>query len=286
MENLVGRGSGQWPHVLAFPEMTHVWVTFGLLLVGAIDYLTGIELRLFPLYFLPLMLAALRLTWRSTLLFAVAANVVWACSNYAGGREYSHAHVWLINFVTQGSVFVLVGLLVFHLRSALERERNLSRTDALTGLPNRRGFEEKAEIALALCHRYRHPIVLAFIDLDNFKNANDTLGHGHGDVLLQKLARTLNARLRSTDITARIGGDEFVVMLPETTAEGAQRLFEGMRASLAEDSAFRASAVTLSIGGVAHSLAPQALAKLLEDADKLMYEVKGSTKNRVRVVSS
>jgi diguanylate cyclase (GGDEF)-like protein len=255
----------------------------GLVLVGVVDYVTGIEIRIFPLYFLPLMLAAWHLRRRTTLLFALAADAIWLASLYAGGREYTHAYVWPINFLTQGSAFLLVSLLVGGLRAAIGRERALARSDALTGLPNRLGFREPAGAVVELCHRHGRAVTLAYLDLDNFKRANDTLGHAHGDALLKTTARTLSQNLRSMDIAGRLGGDEFVVLLPETGAEAAQGVLERIRSGLAEDAEFRLCAVTASIGAVAFDAAPGALEAILAAADRLMYEVKKSSKNRVLV---
>ncbi|MBL8438398.1 MAG: GGDEF domain-containing protein [Zoogloeaceae bacterium] len=266
------------------PWKIHLAVVAGLFVVGYIDYVTGTELRVFPLYFLPLMGSAWHLNRRTTVFFALLADSIWIFSLYAAGREYSHPLIWPANFVTQGSAFVMVGVMVGNLRKSLLRERALSRTDGLTQLPNRRGFEIKAELAVALCHRYRHPIALAYLDLDNFKRANDQRGHAHGDTLLQGVARLLRERLRVTDIPARLGGDEFVILLPETPLAGAQHLLENLRAALAAEPAFEESGVTASIGAVAYPTPPANLAELLAAADQAMYEVKDSTKNRLHLV--
>ena len=96
-----------------------------------------------------------------------------------------------------------------------ERIRRLAYYDALTGLPNRRLFDDRLQVALAQAHRYDHQLALLYVDLDRFKRVNDTLGHAVGDALLLQVADVMRAELREGDSLARLGGDEFVVLLPE-----------------------------------------------------------------------
>lgn len=270
---------------------SHTWVSrlallgsvLGTFAVGVVDYLSGLEIRIFPLYFLPLALAAWFVGKTGALLISLLSALVWLGSLYLGGREYSSLSIWFINFATQATGFAVIVLLVSSLHDALQRERALSRTDSLTGLCNSRAFHEQAAAVLNVSHRHERPITLAYLDLDNFKQVNDTQGHARGDQLLRDVAAVFNRRLRGTDLAARLGGDEFAILLPETTAEEARVVLEAIRQALsAEFSAFR---VTASIGAVGFAKAPGSLQNLLQKADALMYEVKSSSKNRVRVES-
>ena len=255
----------------------------GTLLIGVIDYLTGVEIRVFPLYFFPLVLAACNLGKSGALTIAGLSAVVWLAAMYYGGRIYSHAYIWPINFVTQGSTFLVVALLMTNVKGALKRERSLSRVDALTGLANSRAFYEETAGILALCYRHRRPITLAYVDLDNFKRANDSLGHLHGDDLLRQAADVFRRQLRSSDVVARMGGDEFAIVLPETSAEGARAKLEQIRQQLAQSSLFQICSVTASIGAIAYSIAPAEIEPMLKAADDLMYKVKEAGKNRLLV---
>jgi diguanylate cyclase (GGDEF)-like protein len=120
-----------------------------------------------------------------------------------------------------------------HLQDILEESRHLeqhyrklSLLDELTGLHNRRYFFSESRLALSLACRHQHPITLMVMDLDRFKKVNDTYGHPAGDRVLQSMGRTLQKRLRQTDILARVGGEEFAVTLPETDGDGALELSE------------------------------------------------------------
>ncbi|NJO47273.1 MAG: GGDEF domain-containing protein [Oscillatoriales cyanobacterium RM2_1_1] len=144
-----------------------------------------------------------------------------------------------------------------------------------------RSFYEQANTTLALCRRHQRPASLAYIDLDNFKIANDRFGHKQGDMLLREVAQLLDSYLRKSDISARIGGDEFVIFLPETDPDGVFNALERFRAHLSQSPQFQVCSVTASIGVVSYWRSPDSIYELINAADDLMYTVKSSTKNRV-----
>ena len=166
---------------------------------------------------------------------------------------------------------------------ALHKERSLRRIDSLTGLKNRQAFLEEASMALALCRRNRRPVSVAYIDLDNFKTLNDSMGHGRGDAVLRQFGGMLAGALRASDIVARLGGDEFVVFLPETAREDAMAMLERVRHSLETAAAFRDAGITASIGLVVDDSAELDIDGLLQRADAQMYVAKRDSKNRVEV---
>ncbi|OGT71589.1 MAG: hypothetical protein A3H44_14125 [Gammaproteobacteria bacterium RIFCSPLOWO2_02_FULL_57_10] len=265
------------------PLVVNLLVSIGLAAVAWIDYVTGTEIRIFPLYFLPLMLAAWQLHKFTTIAYAISASLIWATVMYFSGREYSTGSIWLINFVTQSVAFLLVSLLVSTLHRVIDNERRLSRTDLLTGLPNRRDFFERSAQIVELCRRNNRPVTLGYIDLDNFKKANDTLGHEHGDSLLQAVADTFRSHLRTTDLCARMGDDEFVVLLPETDVELALPILERIREVLASNAQFTRSDVTASIGAITYLKVPSVVDDMIAKADEMMYRAKSSSKNSVHI---
>ncbi len=265
------------------PIMASIAIT-GTLLVAWVDYVTGIEIRVFPLYFLPLAFAAWYLDKAFTIFTAILTSVLWIAMMYLAGGQYSHDYIWLVNFITQAGAFFTVALLLIQLHEALVRERAASRTDALTGLSNSRSFFEQSPNALALCERNARPVTIAYIDLDNFKHANDTMGHLHGDALLRKVADILRASLRASDIVARMGGDEFVVLLPETSVGEARMALEKVRGKIEQSPELKRCSVTASIGAVSFPASTSELQAILKAADELMYEVKKTGKNLVTVI--
>lgn len=260
-------------------------ITVGILIIGYIDYLSGVEIRIFPLYFIPLVAASWYVGKVAALSLSFLVTIVWAVSMYFGGHVYSHVYIWGVNFFTQGSSFVIITLLFSSLHDAFEREYALGRTDMLTGLSNSRSFFEQASSVLSLCHRNGRPVSLAYIDLDNFKCANDTLGHLHGDDLLRKVADVFNENLRASDLVARMGGDEFVILLPETNAGDARTVLEKIRQRLGQEPNFEVCSVTVSIGAVSYSQAPSDIGPMVKSADEIMYKVKNTSKNNILVES-
>jgi diguanylate cyclase (GGDEF)-like protein len=158
-----------------------------------------------------------------------------------------------------------------------ERIRTSSLLDDLTGLHNRRGFLTLAEQHLKLAERTGRNVLLIFADLDNFKSINDEYGHQEGDRAIVTTARTLRQVFRDSDILARIGGDEFVVLALETTDTSGDLLSRRLRERLAATSAELARQYELSVSvGIARwdPRSPSSIADLLARADSLMYEHK------------
>jgi diguanylate cyclase (GGDEF)-like protein len=172
-------------------------------------------------------------------------------------------------------------------RKALEEQlRHQAFHDALTALPNRALFADRLAHALARSRRSPRRLAVLFVDLDDFKTVNDSLGHGEGDRLLVAVAERLQAALRPGDTIARMGGDEFAVLVEEqedaaAAVEVGQRLLEALRAPFASDG--KELFVHASVG-VAISASPDATAEeLLRDADLAMYMAKGRGKNRLEL---
>jgi diguanylate cyclase (GGDEF)-like protein len=177
---------------------------------------------------------------------------------------------------------------------ALKRQtdalKNLSYTDGLTGVANRRHFDNMLDSALRRATRTAQPLSLLMLDVDHFKAFNDHYGHGHGDVCLQQIAQTMQAAIsRPDDLLARYGGEEFVVLLPETDLTGACIVAETLRhavaAALIDHAASPVCAhVTISIGVActAPERRPDA-GELLQRADQALYHAKLAGRNRTHL---
>jgi diguanylate cyclase (GGDEF)-like protein len=152
----------------------------------------------------------------------------------------------------------------------LQREKELARTDMLTGLANRRAFHETLQMERARAARYTRPITLAYVDLDNFKRINDTLGHATGDDLLACAADSLRRKLRVSDVVGRLGGDEFAVLLPETNAKSAEILLQKLHEILTLAMVSKSWPVTFSIGAAAFLDNPPPADEMIRIADELM----------------
>jgi diguanylate cyclase len=181
---------------------------------------------------------------------------------------------------------VLVDLLaaearIGELEEALSEARAAAFTDALTGALNRRGFEDAYRREVARARRHGSRLALALIDLDDFKRLNDTLGHQAGDEALVHLVMELRAALRPSDILCRFGGEEFVVLLPETALpEAAAAISRFQRQFAANAVPGRDVVVTFSAGVVLHELT-ESLADSMVRADTATYAAKRAGKNCV-----
>jgi diguanylate cyclase (GGDEF)-like protein len=192
---------------------------------------------------------------------------------------------------------VVLGLLLFHWlplavrdwKRSEERVRDLqtlAAIDPLTGLYNRRQFETLARAELARCRRYMRPCAFLMIDIDNFKGVNDSFGHEMGDWVLKMVATTLASARRDADVVARFGGEEFVIMLPETALGAATMVAERIRSMVSANALAIGESkqfLTISVGvGEATASSPSVEA-VLRYADRALYEAKQTGRNRVCV---
>jgi diguanylate cyclase (GGDEF)-like protein/PAS domain S-box-containing protein len=168
----------------------------------------------------------------------------------------------------------------------LEAERKLARCDALTGLANRRAFYERADSERKRAVRYARPLSVAYIDLDNFKQVNDSSGHEAGDQLLVTVATILRNNLRGEDFAARLGGDEFALLLPESGHAAAAFVINKLHRLLTAGMQEKGAPVTFSMGLVTYEAAPESAEQMVQKADELMYVVKHNGKNAIRHIRS
>ncbi|MEK9803595.1 MAG: diguanylate cyclase, partial [Curvibacter sp.] len=164
------------------------------------------------------------------------------------------------------------------LRQARDEALRLSVTDALTGLHNRRHVFERLDELFLAARQLRYPLTVAVIDLDHFKEVNDSHGHGTGDQVLAHFARRLRQALRPQDLVGRIGGEEFLLALPNTELQGVRQVLRRLRSSLADEAPVPAlpQLRTTFSSGVAHALADDTVHSLWTRADRALYRAKAA----------
>lgn len=171
------------------------------------------------------------------------------------------------------------------LENALIRERQNARTDQLTKLPNRLAFEEDAERLYALAMRHAQPLSMIVLDVDYFKSVNDNFGHRTGDEVIKLVAEQIQSIIRKGDIAVRWGGEEFVVLLPQTDLAGCEMLAERLRLAIEQARMFGPAGqeirVTASFGCSQLRCIDTTCGDLFERADQAMYQAKKNGRNQV-----
>jgi diguanylate cyclase (GGDEF)-like protein len=195
---------------------------------------------------------------------------------YAAGMFAQFAPFVLVAYITT--------MFASDIRYGLNRVKLIAETDELTKALNRRGFAIIADRLFGQAARYKRPISLLSLDCDNLKQVNDTIGHKAGDALLVGLVKCIQGHLRHTDILVRYGGDEFIVLLPETPIKGAIDAAEKIRNAIAENALAIDGQVlktTVSIGVSSYPDDGSTLDQMLAHADRNMYQAKLEGRNRV-----
>lgn len=255
-------------------------------LVGLADCATGQDLSLSIFYLIPTMVAATKGCRLGLVVAATAAAVGLLADIAARITPYSSAGVPLWNSSMRFTVLVVVVILVDALLDSARHERQLARRDHLTGLENSRAFSEAAGIEFRGLVRRGRPLTLACVDIDRFKTVNDRHGHAAGDAVLVETARVLALSMREVDTVARIGGDEFMVLLHETDSAEAQVALDRVHSRLVNAAAEHGWDVGCSVGVATFTSPPASIGAMVAQADRVMYEVKQSEKRTIRYSSS
>ena len=254
-----------------------------LTIFGLLEFYSGYKLSLFIFFALPVVLV----TWYSSrklgYLFCLLATLTWLLAVRMSGNAYNHGWIFYWNGGIRLAFFLIVARGVSDVKILMRHQTRLAHVDGLTGCLNAYAFHEKCDTLLRLSYRLKQPISLGFIDLDNFKTINDTKGHSEGNRVLKAVAESMMKSVRSTDFVARMGGDEFAILLPNTDTEKAKVVFSHLRNQLDADvQCDWENSLGYSIGVVTIFNRLISTDEALKLADTLMYQVKKGGKNRVR----
>ncbi|MEO6051720.1 MAG: GGDEF domain-containing protein [Pyrinomonadaceae bacterium] len=252
------------------------------LILGIIDFSTVHEISFGLFYLIPVSLVAWFLTSSTRVITWFIIALVWLIGDVKAGPMSNNQLPSYWNAIG-GFVFLgVVALVLSALRGAYQHEKDLARTDPVTEALNARALYELTHREIVRARRYDHPLTLAYMDIDNFKAVNDKYGHVVGDQLLKTVTDVARSSLRETDSVARIGGDEFAILLPETGNEVAQIVINKVQRTLLEEMEKYGWSVTFSIGVVTCLSAPAAVTDVVQWGDDLVYAAKNSGKNTVR----
>ncbi len=243
----------------------------------------GLASPLLNAYMLPVVISALRLGKANTL---IGVALIAACQVFLGAgnlRSLAFLSVFAAQIVPQLLVAYVVTMFSSGIRHGLSRKQLLSETDELTGLLNMRGFSIAASRLFGLALRYKRAATVLMVDLDNLKAVNDSHGQEVGNRMLRQLARLIQPELRFTDVLARYGGDEFIVLLPDTPSEGAHEAIERIRNSVANAPLWvhgKRITCTVSIGVAEHPADGDTMDAVVARASRAMAQAKQQGGNR------
>jgi diguanylate cyclase (GGDEF)-like protein len=248
--------------------------------VAWLDHLLSPDISITAIYVLPVAALAWylgRLAGHASIVLALAFKLVADLYSVVPTDAFVTAWGMLTLLVLAMAVTEVLTLL----HRALDTEHDLARTDSLTGVPNARYFRERAQMELDRVRRYGGVFTLASLDLDHFKDVNDSLGHAVGDRLLRDVGQALVMRLRKTDAVARVGGDEFALLLPHTGEWESSVALAHVREALEELTPLYSSQVRASIGSVTFSTPPGTVEEMMRLADAALYRAKTDGRDRV-----
>jgi diguanylate cyclase (GGDEF)-like protein len=268
-----------------FPRWAILVVGFVLnALLGVVDYYTGHDLVLSSFYVVPIGLVVWFAGSALGACTAVISAGIWLTADVIDGL-YSSPPIMILNTAIRLGLFLIIIFVLSVLHNAIRSLQRASRTDNLTGAANSASLYESLDKELDRLGRYGHPLTLVYLDLDGFKAVNDGFGHLVGDKVLRLVAECAKSRLRRTDTVARMGGDEFAFLCPETDEEAARAAVSEVVERVSEEMSAGGWPVTLSAGVVTCHEAPANGEELVKMADDLMYSVKMGAKDGVKFAS-
>jgi diguanylate cyclase (GGDEF)-like protein len=254
-------------------------------LLALLDYLAGAKISLALLYLAPIILAAWVANYRVGLLFSLLAALAQLAVEALLGQISADPAASFWNGLVRGVSYLVAAYLAAKVHRLYQEMKLAARSDSLTGVANQGSFRESLRMEVGRMRRHIDPFTVVYMDLDNFKMANDQYGHQVGDEMLRSIAAEFKCQLRSTDIVARVGGDEFALILPSTATGQAQAVVTKLRDALIELMRRRRWPMTISMGVVTCMAPPESAEQITSMADDLLYAVKSSTKNDAFFVS-
>lgn len=234
-----------------------------------------------PLLVLPILLASWYGNSKAGASIAIFTAISLLVTSWALGSFHSNNISPVYDSLVVLFVYLFISIIVTNFRKVHRVEVVAADTDSLTGVNSSRNFYAEIANEILRSKRYGHTFSLVYIDVDNFKQINDTLGHSIGDKLLIQLSKCLLDSLRATDFVARIGGDEFVCLLPEADQIEAKSALLKAEKALQDSMKKHGWDVSFSIGVVTFEKLPDDVREAVKLADELMYEVKSNSKNDI-----
>jgi len=255
-------------------------ILFSIALIAYIDFWISYRIAFSLLYLIPVAMATGSLGFRAGFVAAFLSAFVGLVIDLLTYNGYAAATFWTGTPYINSFLRFLTYAFMILMQRRYHHESMAARVDSLTGLLNRGAFWELMAVEVERCKRYHRPISIAYLDVDDFKAINDRYGHSTGDRFLKTLAKTLVKGARTTDKVARVGGDEFAILMTETDEHGATVAISRLR-QLTQIMNQHLFSITVSIGVATFIKPPITAEAMISEADRLMYSCKQSGKNHI-----
>jgi diguanylate cyclase (GGDEF)-like protein len=260
------------------------WLVTGYMLIallGAIDAQFKPEIVFAPLYLIPIAILSWFVGKWNGITASVLSTMMWLAANIYSGGPYEDTFTYYWNSIICLTTFLLISSLIAYLRVELEQNRNLYQLDTLTGIANSVGFHEAAQREIDRSKRLNRPFSLGYIDIDNFKFINDQMGRTVGDQVIREIAKDIQLNLRKSDLVARVGGDEFALLLSEAGQEASREAINRILHNLKNEMDSKGWPLTFSIGVLACIEHPKTVDEIMRLTSELRDFVKNNGKDGI-----
>ena len=252
------------------------------ILAGLFETQSGTPFSLELFYLLPVVLTAWNAGAKAGVGVAILSTLVSFAAEVNGDLPLLQTYPPYWNAFSKLAVYLFIVWMIPAVQEELERQRQSSQTDFLTRVANKRGFLAVAQKELERSSRYRHPFTIASLDIDHLRFINERMGHSTGDLLLQEVAHAIQERIRVTDLIARMGSDDFTLLLPETQSEPAQIVMRRLQKHLLDVAEKNEWPVSFSIGVATFLKPPASVEEMLRRSEVLLFAAKKAGKNCVQ----
>jgi diguanylate cyclase (GGDEF)-like protein len=264
-------------------RLLSIILSFALIgIVGYVDYVTGREISFAIFYLIPIGY----ITWytgrQPGILASIVSALTWFFDEYTGTDLAVYPAIPYWNAAGMLGFFLVITYLLSELKEALQKDKKMAGMDYLTGAENIRSFTEMINFEIGRGGGSGHPFSVAYIDIDNLKKVNETMGRSIGDELLCLVVKTIKNSIRKTDTITRLGGDEFVILLPETKCAHADAVVAKVQGNLQQTMLMNSWPVTFSIAVVTFVTPPESVDGLIRTVDAVMHNAKYGNKNEIR----
>jgi diguanylate cyclase (GGDEF)-like protein len=260
------------------------WLVTGYLLIaliGAIDAQFKPEIIFAPLYLLPIAILSWFVGKWNGITASVLSTIMWLAASIYSGGLYGSTFAYYWNSIVCLTTFLLISSLISYLRVELEQNRSFYQLDTLTGIANSVGFREAAQREIDWANRFNRPFSLGYLDVDNFKFINEQMGYTVGDQVIREIAKNIQTHLRRSDLVARVGGDEFALLLSEAGQEAAREAINRIQHQLKNAMDSKGWPLTFSIGVLACTDHPKTVDEILQLTAELRDFVKNNGKDGI-----